>query len=164
MTAFVANWLISETMALPELESEQQTPGTKRLWKQIDFLKLSSWRRRAGQLPRSRHVPLPPSGVVHGRFAFEELDEASEEPGNGMSTLLPELIFSALGGVVVVDVDDACPLLLLFVSKCVSVSLPMLKSALPSPRPSRSLWLCWSSLVVTGQEIHSFIHPSLARK
>lgn len=161
MTAFVASWLINDTIALPEFASGQQTPGTKRLWKQMDFLKLSSWSRRAGQLPRSRQVPLPPSGVEHGLLEGELDDATSLALGNGISTLFPELIFSAVDGVV----DDVCPEA--SGSKCVRVSLPKFSSVLPSPRPSLSLWRCSNrspSPSVAGQESFALISPLLSRR
>jgi hypothetical protein len=47
----------------------QHTPGTKRLLKQMDCLRLPRSKSNWGQLLRSSHVPVRPSGVVHGLLA-----------------------------------------------------------------------------------------------
>ena len=123
-----ASWLMIDAMPLPFFKSGQQTPGTKRLWKQIDFRKLSSWSNKAGQLDKSRHEPLPPSGVVHGRLPGDDELGGSVLLGKAMSTLFPELIFSA-----VEEPSD-------WVAKgrrLLSVNLPSWRRALPIPRPSR---------------------------
>lgn len=46
----------------------QQTPGTNKLLKQSDSRRLPKSKRRAGQLLRSSHLPLLPSGVLQ-RFS-----------------------------------------------------------------------------------------------
>lgn len=46
------------------LSTGQQTPGTKRLLKQMDCLSLVRSSSRDGQLLRSWHFPGPPSAVV----------------------------------------------------------------------------------------------------
>ena len=95
----LASWLISDTIGLLDEASGQHTPGTKRLWKQMDLRKLSNCRSKAGQFPRSRHWPRPPSGVVHGRT---EADDDEELDSVLVSKLL--LIFSAVAGA-----GAACP-------------------------------------------------------
>ena len=67
--ADATRWLISDAMWLAPgpSSSGQQTPGTKRLWKQIDFRKFSNWSSSAGHAVRSRHLPSPPFGVLQGR-------------------------------------------------------------------------------------------------
>jgi len=118
----LASWLMSDTIGLLDEASGQHTPGTNKLWKQMDFRKLSSCRSKAGQLPRSRHWPRPPSGVVHGRTdADEELDSVL------VSKLL--LIFSAVAGA-----GAACPTV---GNRWLNVNLPMLKRVWPRPLPSR---------------------------
>lgn len=98
-------------------------------------------------------MPLPPSGVVHGLLELAELDPGASVPlGNGMSTLFPELIFSAVEGVDDDDEVGVCPV----ASKWVSVNLPKLSSVLPNPRPSRPFSRCSDrspSPSVAGQEI-----------
>ena len=47
----------------------QQTPGTNRLLKQMDCLRLLRSNSNWGQLLRSSHVPVKPSGVLQGLAA-----------------------------------------------------------------------------------------------
>ncbi len=135
-----ANWLMIDTMPLPFFESGQQTPGTKRLWKQIDFRKLSSWSNKAGQLAKSRQAPLPPSGVVHGRLFGDDEVGGSVLLGKAISTLFPELIFSAVPDPDEPESDWTCPDAK--GRRLLSVNLPSWRSVLPIPRPSRCSSRC----------------------
>ena len=47
------SWWRNDSTALLGDEDGQQTPGTKRLWKQMDWRKLGKLSSRAGQLLRS---------------------------------------------------------------------------------------------------------------
>lgn len=94
----MANWLMSETIGLLDEASGQHTPGTKRLWKQMDLRKLSNCNSRAGQLPKSRHWPRPPSGVVQGRAEADDDDEEEEEELDSVLVSRLLLIFSAVAG------------------------------------------------------------------
>lgn len=62
------------------LSTGQQTPGTKRLLKQMDCLSLVRSSSRDGQLLRSWHLPGPPSAVVHpGGLSLLALGSRSAE-------------------------------------------------------------------------------------
>ena len=130
------SWLISEAITLPGALSGQHTPGTKRLWKQIDLRKLSSCSNNAGHWLRSRQRPDAPSGVVHVRMVASVIPPdvlvwsrllVLEEP---LVSIFSELLFWILSpsrgrGVGI---------------NWLRVSLPRFNKALPRPRPSR--WSC----------------------
>lgn len=109
-----ASWLMMETRALlPFFDSGQQTPGTNKLWKQMDLRRLSNCRSKAGQLAKSRHEPRPPSGVVHGLDDEDDELGGSVLLGRAISTLFPEVIFSKVPELLpelLPDDDDADPI------------------------------------------------------
>ena len=84
--------------------SGQHTPGTKRVLKQMDFLRPSMSARRMGHSLRSMHRPESPVEVTH--FGAEETircwvppPATSRSPRNSsLSILAPSAATSAVGG------------------------------------------------------------------
>ena len=149
----VTRWLISDAMGpAPEASSSgQQTPGTKRLWKQIDFRRFSSCNSSAGQAVKSRHLPSPPFGVLQRRTSgagvttgasvvtstlFDALDSlASLDSLDSLDSATEVMIFDGLPASTSLMVKLN---LLLFLIKEVSVSFPRLNKVDPMWRSS--LW------------------------